>query len=1756
MSAVNKEILNVLMEQSRNGASLAEIEANMYAAGVSLEKGAQYTAVLQVAQAIDELVLLSGRTSIPGLSPSLGLTAVSVSIYNDLENEDIDVVSVATMLSASSAVLSVLSSAEFATGLAVGATLSSPIIITATLLGLAAAGLTVLATSDWAGSEDFVDLDTLVSGLSSLGITLTDYITSVDEVFLDGESQDYEGNAFRQEVLGDERDNLIQTLAGDDFLIGGGGKDILRGGEGSDFLYGDEGADQLIGGPGVDYLEGGAGSDQFIWNTGDGNDVIGDYDDGGDRIIVNGIDISSLQFKQVSAGSPFYLNSIDPGITLRYEGDFLTITAGSGPQSGTITATQYSPVSGEDYGIALQDAAPAIPLVGDVAVAAIGPGDLETDPSAFWRQQSSQGGIDWSASTLRFIADDVANYTGGALHGTLGGAFEGGPVDDYISGDPDSNALHGLGGADLVFGEGGDDFLEGGAGSDVLEGGDGDDILFGSSRVGLADSLDPGSLEGQFYLINTADSPDDTNILSGNAGDDAISGGEYEDYIDGGEGVDRLFGSTGEDHLSGGGGRDIIYGDSALHYEYVDLGGGALGEQLQIAFADGSDTVDRYNDELLGGDGDDTLWGELGNDVLYGQAGNDNLMGDRANDSEYFAAEWPAYGVTSPELGSELHGDDRLYGGQGNDLLVGHGGDDLLSGGSGQDSLVGGSGNDTYYFQPGDGLDYINDSEGSHTLLFSQTNILDIQVLFQAEQVFVGTGHGSEGFYLDRSEWPNVSIALDSPDSVVERSVFDTLYLDAAGSPLITVPGTAKLTEAERAEFFTIDSADPGNPQIVVGGEVDEAELEAISAGADGAVIRLSGGPLSLILELGADLVLGGLDFLQLAEGVVLGLVGFSGTINGTDSADWIRGSGGADYIDGGHGDDIVEGRGGDDVLDGGWGRDTISGEAGNDRLDGGPGNDWLSGGVGEDYLYGGQGGDLDVLYGGPGDDVLKGAYGPDMYRFSAGDGHDLLSDPSGYHYFEFLGDLDQGPPVLHFTGLDDRQFRFEYGAGDSVTSNGTTSAHFINGVSVNGLAVPLVQRSDLADGAFHDTRWNDVFEPGDGNDTIFVSGWGKDALRLFVGSGEDTVKTDDGYSPTLMGEIRFGADVDLGTMAFSFPNGDTAINYGVGDVLTINTDTVATYQDNILSRFTLVSEAEPDWIPTIRAVGYTGRLYGSYGADHLIGNEHIETIFPGYGDDIIEAGAGPDRIVLNDLYMYQAPGGIGHKTIIGGADNDHIVAPLYQGLTFSYNPGDGHDRIEYDWSYSRDHPYEFTVDWESSSFTFNPYGQDKLVFGEGITLEDLRFIRFGDALEIALVDGSGGLGVEDFFLNYDTQPVDGEPYLFELFGEGPGPDSLDNPYLLSALPTFPVARVEFNDGSGHDMDALLADRLQIGPDSPGNILMGGSGSDHLVGSDGDDSILAFESDDYIEDFGGSNYIDAGPGADHIVVESDNVLEPGQGDDAIDLNAGRNTILFGPGSGHDFVFLNLDSGELVLEMAQGVLPGDISIRYENRERGETPVLSLSAGNDSLELVALSYNPDTGSWVQPDTGSYPVEIRFSDGLVTSFNDYLDPDTTDLGNIITGTSSNDTLAGTAGNDTFTGGPGDDRLYGAEGSDTYIFAAGDGRDRVSNYDPGLDSTDTLEMVDIPYQDLWLTRKGKSLIVDVVGSDDQVRIGNWFAGADLQVDEIQAAGHVLYRGQVDQLVNAMAAFDVPDGVGGVIPAAVQAELEPTLAAVWQLNA
>ena len=68
---------------------------------------------------------------------------------------------------------------------------------------------------------------------------------------------------------------LSQATTGDDTITGFGGGDYIIGKDGNDLLSGGRwGDDTLVGGRGDDTLYGGAGANTYVWNPGDGNDVI------------------------------------------------------------------------------------------------------------------------------------------------------------------------------------------------------------------------------------------------------------------------------------------------------------------------------------------------------------------------------------------------------------------------------------------------------------------------------------------------------------------------------------------------------------------------------------------------------------------------------------------------------------------------------------------------------------------------------------------------------------------------------------------------------------------------------------------------------------------------------------------------------------------------------------------------------------------------------------------------------------------------------------------------------------------------------------------------------------------------------------------------------------------------------------------------------------------------------------------------------------------------------------------------------------------------------------------------------------------------------------------------------------------------------------------------------------------------------------------------------------------------------------------
>lgn len=168
-------------------------------------------------------------------------------------------------------------------------------------------------------------------------------------------------------------------------------------------------------------------------------------------------------------------------------------------------------------------------------------------------------------------------------------------------------------------------------------------------------------------------------------------------------GDDNVTGGDGNDTLNAGMGNDKIYGGAGAD---TVLGGG--GNDLLYGGAD--------NDTIRGGEGTDRIYGDAGEDELYGDAGNDTIYGGTENDILYG-------GLGTDSLFGDA-GNDQLYGEDGNDTLKGGTGNDTLSGGTGNDKLYGEDGNDSLYGDDGNdnlyggsGDDLLQGGNGSDVLL-------------------------------------------------------------------------------------------------------------------------------------------------------------------------------------------------------------------------------------------------------------------------------------------------------------------------------------------------------------------------------------------------------------------------------------------------------------------------------------------------------------------------------------------------------------------------------------------------------------------------------------------------------------------------------------------------------------------------------------------------------------------------------------------------------------------------------------------------------------------------------------------------------------------------------------------------------------------------------------------------------------------------------------------------------------------------------
>jgi Ca2+-binding RTX toxin-like protein len=291
---------------------------------------------------------------------------------------------------------------------------------------------------------------------------------------------------------------VVNGQGGDDVIdashLAAGTIDLqINGGAGNDLIIGSQGGDTIVGGQGSDTALMGAGDDTFVWNPGDGSDIV-EGQAGNDTLLFNGaniaehIDISAngerALFTRDVANITMDLNGIE---TVRFNAlggaDNITVHDMSGT-AVTQVAIDLAGTPGGTTGDGAADNVTVEGTAGNDVIQVVGDANL---------------------TQVVGLAAQVTVAHGDAGLDTL--TINGGAGDDVIVGQGASQPLMLIGGA-------GDDVLIGGSGHDTLLGGDGNDVLIGSGN----DVLDGGAGSNTIIVQPTAATLSLADLVSNDSG--------------------------------------------------------------------------------------------------------------------------------------------------------------------------------------------------------------------------------------------------------------------------------------------------------------------------------------------------------------------------------------------------------------------------------------------------------------------------------------------------------------------------------------------------------------------------------------------------------------------------------------------------------------------------------------------------------------------------------------------------------------------------------------------------------------------------------------------------------------------------------------------------------------------------------------------------------------------------------------------------------------------------------------------------------------------------------------------------------------------------------------------------------------------------------------------------------------------------------------------------------------------------------------
>lgn len=559
---------------------------------------------------------------------------------------------------------------------------------------------------------------------------------------------------------------------------------ILFGSGGEDTLFGAAGNDILSGGKGNDLLYGNWGQDTYLFNKGDGRDVI--YDN--TVTTINYVDYTIMT-----------------GELTREDWSKAPALVGAGLVNSWLNGKdRLQPLASLTSGNAKDVLRMGNKVFySDIVIKYSGNNLLVGIREEGIESISSLTDVvtikDWKLSSNR--VESIQFYDGKKL--SIANLFIGTAEANALTGNSADNLLSGLAGADR---------MSGGSGNDIYTVNDSLDVVIESKNQGidLVESMISYSLTGNvenLILIGSSAINGNGNQLNnrvtGNIGNNILNGGDGLDILNGGEGVDTLIGGNGDDTYVVDSVTDTIVETTYGGKDTVQSSGTyTLGDFLENLSLTSTLNISGFgnslNNVIKGNSGDNTLNGWGGVDTLIGGSGDDAYIIDTNTDSiveDLKQGTDVVFSSVSYSLGKNIEnlilmGTDAVIG-KGNSLnnsITGNQLDNILEGGAGIDLLVGGNGNDRYIVDSTSdniletvdgGVDIV---QSSVSFVLGATSNIENLTLSGTAQIN-GTGNALTNFLLGNSA-NNKLTDITGGNDVLQGMGGNDILTDTAGNNL------------------------------------------------------------------------------------------------------------------------------------------------------------------------------------------------------------------------------------------------------------------------------------------------------------------------------------------------------------------------------------------------------------------------------------------------------------------------------------------------------------------------------------------------------------------------------------------------------------------------------------------------------------------------------------------------------------------------------------------------------------------------------------------------------------------------------------------------------------------------------------------------------------------------------------------------------------------------------------------------------------